>query len=99
MIIYEVRAEVVASRADEWQAWIVPHMQEVVETGFFTDASLEKVVDPQTERVVFLVRYTSPSMHDLDRYIAEHAPALRAAGLATFGDDARTSRTVSELLA
>lgn len=95
MIIYEVRAEVVVHRADEWQAWIIPHMQEVVDTGCFTDASLEKIVDPVSERVVFRVRYTSLSMTDIERYLADHAPALRAAGLAAFGDDAHTSRTLS----
>lgn len=98
MVIYEVVATVKAERASEWHAWIVPHMQEVVDTGCFVSAELEKIIDPPSTEVMFRVRYLSPSMQHIERYLSEHAPALRAAGIERFGDDVRTSRTIAEQL-
>jgi hypothetical protein len=98
MVVYEVIASVKSERAAEWQAWILPHMQEVVDTGCFSTASLEKIVDTVDTNVVFRVRYRSPSMDLVDRYITDHAPALRAAGIERFGDDVSTHRTIAERL-
>jgi hypothetical protein len=98
MFVYEVIASVKSDRAAEWHAWIVPHMQEVVDTGCFDSASLERIIDETTSDVLFRVRYQSPSMDLVDRYIADHAPALRAAGIERFGDDVSTRRTIAERL-
>ncbi len=98
MVVYEVVATVKAERAAEWHAWIIPHMQEVVDTGCFVSVELEKIIDPPSADVNFRVRYHSPSMELIERYLSEHAPALRAAGIERFGDDVNTQRTIAEQL-
>lgn len=98
MVVYEVVATVKAERAAEWHAWIIPHIQEVVDTGCFVTSELEKIIDPPSSDVIFRVRYHSTSMQLIERYLSEHAPALRAAGIERFGEDVKTQRTIAEQL-
>lgn len=98
MVVYEVVATVKVERAAEWHAWIIPHMQEVLDTGCFVSAELEKIIDPPSTDVNFRVRYHSTSMQLIERYLSEHAPALRAAGIDRFGEDVKTQRTIAEQL-
>ncbi len=97
MMIYEVRVSLDASVADAWLDWIGPHMQHVVDTGCFTDATLERVIDPPEDRSVFRVRYSFGHLADLRRYEADFAPALREEGLRKFGTAMQATRSVSEV--
>lgn len=97
MMIYEVRVSLDTSVADAWLAWIGPHMQHVVDTGCFTEATLEREMDPPEGRPAFRVRYHFGHLADLRRYEAEHAPALREEGLQKFGAAMQASRSVWEV--
>lgn len=97
MMIYEVRVSLEAAVADAWLAWIGPHMQQVVDTGCFTSATLERVIDAPEGRPVYRVRYHFERPTDLQRYEADHAPALREEGLQKFGAGMQATRSVSEI--
>lgn len=82
MIAYEVTATVAASIADEVVAWLRDvHVPDVLATGCFVRATLARAADGRVR-----VRYEAPDALALARYVAGHAPALRAATMARFPD-------------
>lgn len=99
MMVYEVRVSLDPAVVDDWLAWIGPHMQQVVDTGCFTSAALERVIDPPDDRPAYRVRYHGGTQADLERYLNEHAPELREEGLQRFGSAMTTARCVTDVLA
>ena len=65
------------------------HVAEVFATGCFLDAHFE-----QSAPDVYRSRYSVASQEDLDRYLAEHAPRLRADFLEHFPAGVRVTRAV-----
>jgi quinol monooxygenase YgiN len=97
MIVYEVRASVEQAIAGEYRAWLEPHIREILAIAGFARAEL-LVEDGEPGYTVFSVRYHLASREALERYLREHAPRLRADGMARFGERFSTSRRVSELV-
>lgn len=99
-IAYTVTAELPdAAVRDRYLSWLAEgHVRQVVEAG----AESGKVVriDEPAEPLRVQTRYEFASRADLDRYLRDHAPALRADGLSRFGPetDVRFSRTIGEIL-
>lgn len=98
MIVYEVRAAVDAEVADAYRAWLDPHVREILAIPGFTGAEL-LVEDGESGRRVYCVRYHLADRGALEAYLRDHAPRLRADGLARFGDRFSATRRVSELVA
>lgn len=67
------------------------HIAEVVAAGRFRDGRLER-----GEAGTYRSRYTVETRADLDRYLEEHAPRLRADFQQHFPDGLRLSRAVWE---
>ena len=65
------------------------HIAEVLATGCFADGRLERSAPDD-----YRTRYTVASQEDLDRYVAEHAPRLRADFLQHFPSGLRVARAV-----
>ena len=65
------------------------HVGEVFATGCFTGAHFE-----QSAPGVYRSRYSVASQEDLDRYLAEHAPRLRADFVAHFPAGMTLSRAI-----
>jgi hypothetical protein len=73
-LVYEVTAVVELELAERWEAYMRErHIPDVLATGWFTRASLARASGGR-----YLIRYHAASRGDLDRYLAEAAPALRA---------------------
>ena len=73
-VVYEVTAVVEHELAEKWERYMRErHIPDVLATGWFTRASL---VRAQGGRYRICYRANSPA--DLDRYLTESAPALRA---------------------
>ncbi len=98
MIVYEVRASVEDAVAPDYRAWLGPHVAEILAIPGFTRAEL-LVEDDAPGRTVFCVRYHLADRAALEAYLRDHAPRLRADGLARFGDRFTATRRVSELVA
>ena len=96
-LIYEVTLDIDAGSAGEFDAWLKTHVQEMLALPGFHDARVLKPdgAEPGTERRV--VQYTLGSRTELDHYLAEHAPRMRADGAKRFGDRMKTSRRVLDL--
>jgi hypothetical protein len=83
--------------AAEFERWLCGgHIQAVI-AGGATEALVTRLVDPRTT-IEVEARYLFPNREAFDRYVARVAPALRAEGLARFGDRAQFSRRISEVV-
>ena len=98
MIVYEVRASVEDAVAADYREWLGPHVAEILAIPGFTRAEL-LVEDGEPGRTVFSVRYHLADRAALEAYLRDHAPRLRADGIARFGDRFSATRRVSELVA
>jgi Domain of unknown function (DUF4286) len=77
------------SLAAALEEYMRAHVPEVFATGCFTDAHFEKSAPD-----VYRTRYSVASQDDLDRYVAEHAPGLRADFVEHFPRGVRVTRSV-----
>lgn len=95
-VIYEVNLDLDAAIHDDYLAWLRAHIAEICALPGFTGAQLFEVVDPTpaSGRVAWCVQYALRDQTALDAYLREHAPRLRAQGIARFGDRFRASRRV-----
>jgi uncharacterized protein DUF4286 len=84
-VILTVRADLVAA----WEKYLPGHTAEVMATGCFQAAEIERDADGR-----YRCRYTAPNKAMLDRYLTDHAPRLRADALAKFPDGVETARAV-----
>lgn len=98
MIVYEVRASVAPDTAAAYGDWLRPHIAEILAIPGFRRAEL-LTEDDEDGRAVFCVRYHLDSRAALETYLRDHAPRLRAEGLARFADRFIATRRVSELVA
>jgi len=95
-VIYEVNIEVDASAHDAYRAWLRDHIAEILALPGFTGAKLFEVLDPPASagRIGLCVQYALKNQAALDDYLREHAPRLRADGMARFGGRFEASRRV-----
>lgn len=95
-IVYEVNIEVDGSAADEYRLWLRAHVAEILAIDGFTGAQLFEVVDPPATAgcVGLCVQYRLRDGAALDAYLRDHAPRLRADGVARFGERMRAARRV-----
>lgn len=77
-VILRVRQDLVASFTAYMRE---KHIRDVMQTGLFIDAHFERESD-----YTFRARYTAASAADLESYISQHAPRLRADVSAHFPD-------------
>ncbi|HVK86944.1 MAG TPA: DUF4286 family protein [Kofleriaceae bacterium] len=95
-VIYEVNVDVDAAIAEDYRAWLGPHVAELLTLPGFVDAACFDVVDPAPAdgRVAMCVQYRLRDRAALDGYLRDHAPRMRADGVARFGDRFRATRRV-----
>jgi hypothetical protein len=100
-LIYEVNLDLDAAIADDYLAWLRPHMRELCALPGFIDARLHAVEEPVAEpgRAAWCVHYRLRDQAALDDYLREHAPRLRADGIARFGGRFNASRRVLRTMA
>jgi hypothetical protein len=95
-IVYEVNLEIDAAVAADYRAWLDAHVAQILALPGFTGARILEVLEPQPPpgRVALCVQYTLRGRDDFDAYLHDHAPRMRAEGIARFGDRFRASRRV-----
>jgi len=96
MLSYEVTMQLESSAlTDALETYMRDqHVAAVFATGCFLDAHFE-----QSAPGVYRSRYSVASQEDLDRYVAEHAPRLRADFIEHFPEGVRLTRAVLNQLA
>ncbi|GAA4790697.1 DUF4286 family protein [Lysobacter hankyongensis] len=95
-VIYEVNIEVDAAAHDEYRVWLRDHIAEILALPGFKGAKVFEVLEPPPSagRIGLCVQYALQDRAALDAYLRDHAPRLRADGMARFGDRFQASRRV-----
>lgn len=98
MIVYEVELEVHHDLRDEYPAWLRGHVAQMLALPGFVDAQLLQLETDAAEAPVFLVQYRLRDRAALQAYFDTHAAAMRAEGLARFGDRVTARRRILQPL-
>lgn len=100
-VVYEVNIDLDATVRDAYLAWLDGHVAEILALPGFTGARVFEVTEPapQGGRVALCMQFRLVDGAALEAYLREHAPRLRADGLARFGDRFRAQRRVLQPLA
>lgn len=95
-VLYAVSLDVDAAVIDEYLVWLRAHMREIAALPGFTGAQLFEQDEPaaQPGRVALSVHYTLRDEQALADYLRDHAPRMRADGLARFGGRFNATRQV-----
>jgi hypothetical protein len=94
-IIYEVNVFVQHDIENQYREWLLKHIAEILALPGFIDAQCFDVQqDNSADDVAICVHYRLESQAALDNYFQQHAPSLRADGVAKFGDQFRATRRV-----
>jgi len=95
-LVYEVNLDVGAAIAGEYRAWLEAHVREMRALPGFVSARVFEVIDGAAADggLHLCVHYVLRDAAALDAYLRDHAPRMRADGVARFGDGFRASRRV-----
>ncbi|MGX5731448.1 DUF4286 family protein [Pseudoxanthomonas beigongshangi] len=95
-ILYEVDLVIDSDIAAVHARWLDAHVREMLGFAGFLEAEILDRKDPQagSGTVARCVRYRLADQAALDAYLRDHAPRMRAEGIARFGDRVRASRRI-----
>jgi len=93
-ITYEVALEPDAGILPEFEAWLEDHADAMLALPGFTGATIHKAEDPESGATLRVVRYELKDRAALERYLAEHAPRMRAEATARFAGRFRATRRI-----
>lgn len=100
-VVYEVSLRVQRAIAADYLAWLRIHVGQMLALPGFVDATLYAIdVDAgaDDEWIDWCVHYRLCDRTALDSYLREHAPRIRAEGLARFGTNFRAERRILHVL-
>ena len=90
MITYEITATVDPGSTEAYEQFMRQrHIPDLLATGYFREAAFTRSAPGR-----YRVRYEASSHADLERYLAEHAPQLRADFAAHFPSGVTLSREI-----
>jgi hypothetical protein len=94
IVTYEITAEVREDLTPAYEAYMRgTHVPDLLATGYFVGASFGRAAAGR-----YRIRYEARDAAALERYLAEHAPRLRAHFDAHFPEGVRLSREVWTVL-
>lgn len=98
MIIYNVTIKVQNAIKEDWLAWLKnEHIPEVIGTGCFTQAIVLQLLEvDNAEGTTYAVQYHAESKANYNRYIENHAAAMRQKGYDKWGDAFIAFRSVMQ---
>jgi len=99
-VIYEVNLFVRRAIEREYRDWLDAHVREILALPGFVSAEVFEVVEPApaADEFALCTRYHLRDEDALQNYFREHAPRLRADGIARFGNGFRAERRVMSAL-
>ncbi len=95
-LVYEVNLFVDAAIEGEFAAWLDAHVREIVALPGFTGVEVLRRREPPADagEVAFCTQYRLRDVTAFEAYLRDHAPAMRADGIARFGRRFRAERRV-----
>ena len=96
MIVYEVNLQIDSQVADDYAAWLKPHIEHILQIKGFRHADWY-VCDSSDDKVHWSIRYQLDSRESLENYQKNHAPALIQEGIDKFGQYLTSDRRIMKL--
>ena len=97
MVVYEVNLAVDLDVADDYAAWLGPHIDELLALDGFEGAEWFVVEQEANDwRVHWCIQYRVRDREALQAYFDEHAARLRGDGLDRFGGRFAATRRILE---
>lgn len=95
-LVYEVNLEVDAAIGPAYRAWLHDHVREMLALPGFVAAQVYEVTDPPPSAgtLSLCAQYRLRDPAALEAYLRDHAPRMRADGVARFGDGFRATRRI-----
>ncbi|MDX1438785.1 MAG: DUF4286 family protein [Rubricoccaceae bacterium] len=84
MILYEVNLLVDAEIADDYAAWLGPHIKEILKLNGFLSAEWFEVETEDKKHIHWCIHYRLKDRTSLETYFIEHADRMRGDGLNRF---------------
>ncbi|MBC7695864.1 MAG: DUF4286 family protein [Burkholderiales bacterium] len=99
MYIYSVTVSIDKLVADEWHQWMKTiHIPMVMETGYFTEYKMCKVLNVDDEGATYSTQYSFNDMKDIESYMALEAPRLQTDMKALYDGKYVAFRTLLEIV-
>ena len=99
-ILYNVTVKVTPDIAADWLQWIKEeHINDVVQTGCFTKATVLRLLEvDNTEGPTFAIQYFAESKSLYNVYIEKYAESMRQKGFSKWGNKFIAFRSVMEVI-
>ena len=100
MIIYNVSVKPELSIAVDWLEWLKSeHIPDVLGTGCFIKAVILQMMDTdEAEGPTYAIQYFAENKEDVDRYLTQYAPEMRARGTSRWGNRFIAFRTIMKVI-
>jgi hypothetical protein len=99
MILYNVTVNIDSDVEEDWIVWMKEtHIPEVMETGFFSEHRLMKMLSESQEETgsTYAIQYMADNLDQLETYLNTAAPKLQKASIIRYGTKMAAFRTVLE---
>lgn len=97
MVIYEVNLVIKAEIYEQFKAWLIAHVKEVLQCRGFKEAKVLLENDNSNGEKKITCHYWVDSHASLENYLVHHAPALRQDGIDKFGNQFSAMRRVFDV--
>lgn len=101
MLLYQVTVMIQHPREAEWRTWMIDqHIQDVLDTGYFEEATIYKQLQPPPPEgsTTYCISYRCPSQDALEDYLNDAAPALQKDHTDRFQGHFSASRVILETI-
>lgn len=99
MIIYNVTVNIENDVKEEWLNWMkTVHVPEVMQTGYFIENMICKVLVDEAQGTTYSVQYTCDSVARYEQYKRLHAPQFQKEIADKFGSKLVAFRTLLEIV-
>jgi hypothetical protein len=88
MIVYNISVKIASAIESEWVQWQQrEHIPEIIASGYFTEHKFYRLLEQdETDGIVYVVQFFSPSLENYNQYINTIAPLLRQKTFDKWGD-------------
>ena len=99
MIIYNVTCNVEKDILQDWLQWMIEiHIPDVMQTGFFLEANINKVISSNDDGTTYAIAYSCESMKKLHEYQIKFSAELQKKHIERYGEKVVSFRTILKLL-
>ena len=97
MIIYNVTCNVENVILQNWLKWMIEiHIPDVMQTGFFLEAHIKKVISSNDDGATYAISYSCESMKKLHEYQIKFSDELQSKHIERYGEKVISFRTILE---